>query len=464
MTSLLLLLSSAAQIVAVETVVPDKDDDDIGKSSSFVLADRAAALSPPEQHRLEQLLLRPLDFDIGIDTDIEAVLLGEDISTSNDDNDKSFETASDNQSSDGKSVHHSSRRNLQPALLVAACAAPEDDPKAEFHTTTGRGLRRCQWLAASSSRITAECSTAEAVSRLGVIAVTEADWTCPHTCGKCGGYGGNGEDIALPVDGMDADLVEALGLVDGAEEEQADIDIDDLGLSDIIVAIEPNADDDDAEDSDIIVDKEPPIQPYQQIKIDVLDPSGAGLADDPVLGILPRRHRTWLDAAATTLAPDKLAPLDPMQAREAVVAIERDPFMFTEMPSAMPSSSPSDMPTSLPSASPTGKPWRTDFYFRFLNCLYCYNNSHSTFLRWENECKCSHAIGTSKCQPHGSAQHLAHRQPHGSAQYLAGPDSRPVARGGREGPVLQLQIIGQQGREELGQRPGCTRVEVLETI
>ena len=226
----------------------------------------------------------------------------------------------------------------------------------------------------------------------------------------------------------------------------------------------------------MLVDEEPPTRPYQQIKIDVLDPSGAGLADDPVLGILPRRHRTWLEVAATTLASDKLAPLDPMQAREAAVAIERDPFMFTAMPSAIPSSSPSDMPTSLPSASPTGKPWRTNFYLEYLNCFYCYNKLTLDFSPLEkHKCKCSHAIGTSKCQPHGSAQHLAHRQPHGSAQYLAhrsadenandaGPDSRPVARGGREGPVLQLQIIGQQGREELGQRPGCTRVEVLETI
>ena len=365
-----LLLSSAAQIVA-ETVVPDKADDDIDKSSSFVLADRAAAFSPPEQHRLEQLLLRPLDFGIGIDTDIEAVLLDE--ATSSDNSDTLFETTSDNQSSYSQARHPSSRRNLQPALLVAACSVPEDDPKAEFHTTTGRGLRRCQWLSASPSRITAECSTAEAVSRLGVIAVTEADWNCPHVCGKCGG-GGKGGDIALPVDGMDADLAEALGLGDGAEEEQDDIDIDDLGLSDSIVVIEPIADDKEEDPEMLVDDEEPPIQPYQQIKIDVLDPSGAGLADDPVLGILPRRHRTWLDVAATTLASDKLAPLDPMQAREAAVAIERDPFMFTAMPSAMPSSSPSDMPTSLPSASPTGKPWRTDFYVRFLNCIYCYNN------------------------------------------------------------------------------------------
>ena len=368
MTSLLLLLSAAQIVVAKTTVAPEDNDD---KFSSFVLADRAAALSPPQQHRLEQLLLRPLDFDIGIDTDIEAVLLDED--TSSDYIDTSFETTSDNQSSYSQARHSSSRRNLQPALLVAACSVPEDDPKAEFHTTTGRGLRRCQWLSVSPSRITAECSTAEAVSRLGVIAVTEADWKCPHTCGKCSG-GGKGGDIAVPIDGMDVDLAEALGLGDGTEEEEQDYnDIDDLGLSDSIVVIEPIADDKE-EDPDIIVDEEPPTRPYQQIKIDVLDPSGAGLADDPVLGILPRRHRTWLDVAATTLASDKLAPLDPMQAREAAVAIERDPFIFTAMPSAMPSASPSDMPTYLPSASPTGKPWRTNFYLRFLNCICCYNN------------------------------------------------------------------------------------------
>ena len=362
----LLILSSAAKIVAAKTTVAPEDNDD--KFSSFVLADRAAALSPPEQYRLEQLLLisgnnydHLLD-NIGsdVDVDIEAVLFDEATSSDN------SETTPDNQSSDGKSAHHSSRRNLQPALLVAACAVPEDDPKAEFHTTTGRGLRRCQWLSASPPRITAECSTAEAVSRLGVIAVTEADWKCPHTCGKCSG-GGKGGDIAVPIDGMDVDLAEALGLGDGTEEEEQDYnDIDDLGLSDSIVVIEPIADDKE-EDPDIIVDEEPPTRPYQQIKIDVLDPSGAGLRDDPVLGLLPRRHRTWLDVAATTFASDKLAPLDPMQAREAAVAIERDPFMFTAMPSAMPSASPSDMPTSLPSASPTGKPWRTDLYFRFLN-------------------------------------------------------------------------------------------------
>ena len=134
-----LLFLSAAQIVAAETVVvADKDD-----QSSFVLADKVAALPPSEKHRLEQLLLISGNYDhlldgIGIDSvsDIEAVLLDENTSS-----DKSFETVSNDQSSDSQETRLPSSRKLQPALLVSACSAPADDPKAEFHTTTGRGLR-----------------------------------------------------------------------------------------------------------------------------------------------------------------------------------------------------------------------------------------------------------------------------------------------------------------------------------
>ena len=80
------------------------------------------------------------------------------------------------------------------------------------------------------------------------------------------------------------DLAEALGLGDGAEEEQDDIDIDDLGLSNSIVVIEP---DEKEEDPEMLVDEAPPTRPYQQIKIDVLDPTGAGLAVEIIiLGVL----------------------------------------------------------------------------------------------------------------------------------------------------------------------------------
>ena len=117
--------------------------------------------------------------------------------------------------------------------------------------------------------------------------------------------------------------------------------------------------DEDEEEDDVFSateptkQQQPETQPYQEIKINILDPSGMGLKDDPVIGILPRRARTWKDVA---LSIDTLTPPDPMQARGSVAAVERDPFKFTEMPSAMPSASPSDVPTSTPSVAPTALP------------------------------------------------------------------------------------------------------------
>ena len=257
-----------------------------------------------------------------------------------------------------------------------------------------------------------ECSTAEAVSRTGVMAITDADWNCPHTCGKCDVIGE--EDLSVPIDGGDeleeeggeeervsddsysgigADLADALGL-DGSNASPQDTGIDpfdnladeddenaavetDFGLSGNIVVIEPNEDDVDDHGEDIFeqdeedgeveeeeegeeevlleppMQQQPETQPYQEIKINILDPSGMGLKDDPVIGILPRRGRTWQDVA---LSIEQLTPPDPMQVRGSEAAVERDPFKFTEMPSVMPSATPTTMPSASPSAAPTALP------------------------------------------------------------------------------------------------------------
>ena len=285
-----------------------------------------------------------------------------------------------------------------------------EDPDAYFYTKSRGTLRRCKWLGRDRFRIAEECSTAEAVSRTGVAAITDADWNCPHTCGKCDVI--EEEGLAVPIDdeneigeeggdqervsddsytnGIGADLAEALGLdgddanastkdntndpFDNDEDEDAeDTNVaTDFGLSDNIVVIEINQDDIDEQGGDIFEDEgedqdeddvfssaeptkqqQPETQPYQEIKINILDPSGMGLKDDPVIGILPRRARTWQDVA---LSIDTLTPPDPMQARGSVAAMERDPFKFTEMPSAMPSSTPTAMPSASPSAAPTGLP------------------------------------------------------------------------------------------------------------
>ena len=191
------------------------------------------------------------------------------------------------------------------------------------------------------------------------------------------------------TNGIGADLAEALGLdvddtnastkdntndpFDNEESEDGeDINaVDDFGLSDNIVVIETNEDDIEEQGEDIFEEDEeqdradvfssaeptkqqqPETQPYQEIKINILDPSGIGLKDDPVIGILPRRARTWQDVA---LSIDALTPPDPMQARGSVAAVERDPFKFTEMHSATPSSTPTTMPSASPSAAPTGLP------------------------------------------------------------------------------------------------------------
>ena len=82
--------------------------------------------------------------------------------------------------------------------------------------------------------------------------------------------------------------------------------------------------------------------------INGLKPSG-GIAS-AVFG--SRKTRTWdmLIPPSTVLQPD------PVQLVTSPIFLERDPFKFTEMPSAAPSESPTFSPTEYPSVSPSDYP------------------------------------------------------------------------------------------------------------
>lgn len=237
----------------------------------------------------------------------------------------------------------------------------EEDLNAEFLNTKGN-YRQCKWLLTDPDHVVEECSSAESVSRLGVIALTDADMVCPWSCGKCSeGYTPSDEKPLREDDEEEQDTSSTMNILDAFEDNDGNgIDDDEgdegndsdmaaaLGLKDNVAAVkEKQEDDDDEEDYEVAFDDSTELYPhekeqFQEIKVNILDPSGIGgdssIGSGPVIGILPRRSRTWQEIY---FAPTTLNPSDPMQALQASTAVENDPFFFTGIPTMTPTSSPS---------------------------------------------------------------------------------------------------------------------------
>ena len=157
--------------------------------------------------------------------------------------------------------------------------------------TTSRGaIRNCEWLNRIPGRIEKECTVG------AVVRISDADFICPLTCGKCS---------------ESNERNETANTTDAIETSPSYTNVENTTI--------PSENDDSS----------------------------------------TKPHRHWTDFVEVASIESIIAS-DPMF-DHPLLTLERDPFRFTEVPSAVPSAEPSISPTSLPSYSPSSAPTRITY-------------------------------------------------------------------------------------------------------